>query len=145
MSDVERGAAVYPIGVVQNLTGLSGRQIRYYEKMALLTPERTGGNQRLYSARDVELLGRIKALLADGLNIEGVRARLAAEPPGPAPEPPAPEPESAVERASAWPIRQGATRLTSLYPVRDQKALLDLLQTRAATQDDPASPKNRRP
>ena len=72
--------AVYPIGVVQRLTGLSARQIRYYEKEGLLRPSRTRGNRRLYSAADVERLRQIKALLEQGLNLEGVRAYLAAGP-----------------------------------------------------------------
>ena len=67
---------VYPIGVVERLTGLSARKIRYYEAMGLITPSRTPGNQRLYSPADVDRLLEIKRLLAEGLNLQGVRARL---------------------------------------------------------------------
>ncbi|MDI3281518.1 MAG: MerR family transcriptional regulator [Bacillota bacterium] len=67
---------VYTIGVVEAMTGLTGRRIRYYEQMNLLSPARTKGNQRLYSEADVARLLRIKELLAQGLNIEGIRAVL---------------------------------------------------------------------
>lgn len=67
---------VYTIGVVEAMTGLTGRRIRYYEQMHLLSPARTKGNQRLYSEADVARLLRIKELLAQGLNIEGIKAVL---------------------------------------------------------------------
>lgn len=79
MPPLQSTVAVYPIGVVQRLTGLSARQIRYYEKEGLLRPSRTRGNRRLYSPADVERLRQVKALLEQGLNLEGVRAYLAAQ------------------------------------------------------------------
>ncbi|MBE3583328.1 MAG: MerR family transcriptional regulator [Limnochordaceae bacterium] len=79
MADVDRTIAVYPIGVVEKLTGLTGRQIRYYEKTGLVIPARTQGNQRLYAPIDVDRLLRVKELLAEGLNVEGVRAILSKE------------------------------------------------------------------
>ena len=79
MPSLQSTVAVYPIGVVQRLTGLSARQIRYYEKEGLLRPTRTRGNRRLYSPADVERLRQVKALLEQGLNLEGVRAYLAAQ------------------------------------------------------------------
>ena len=71
---VDRTVPVYPIGVVERLTGLSARKIRYYEAMGLITPSRTPGNQRLYSPADVDRLLEIKRLLAEGLNLQGVPA-----------------------------------------------------------------------
>ena len=79
MASLQSTVAVYPIGVVQRLTGLSARQIRYYEKEGLLRPVRTRGNRRLYSPADVERLRQVKALLEQGLNLEGVRAYLASQ------------------------------------------------------------------
>lgn len=70
------GLAVYPIGSVMRQTGLTGRQIRYYEQMELIEPTRSKGNQRLYSDTDVETLIRIRRLLDEGYNIEGIRALL---------------------------------------------------------------------
>lgn len=79
MAAQESHIPVYPIGVVQRLTGLSARQIRYYEKEGLLSPSRTRGNRRLYSVADVQRLRQVKDLLAQGLNLEGARAYLQAQ------------------------------------------------------------------
>lgn len=68
------------MGVTKNLTGLSERQIRYYEKANLVQPARTAGKQRLYSPADVEQLLRIKVLLAEGYSLEEVRQLLSAPP-----------------------------------------------------------------
>ena len=44
------------ISAVSQLTGLTLRQIRYFEERELLHPERTMGGTRQYSFSDVELL-----------------------------------------------------------------------------------------
>jgi MerR family transcriptional regulator, global nitrogen regulator len=46
---------VITIGIVRELTGLSERQIRYYEERKLIFPERTPGGSRKYSFSDIEL------------------------------------------------------------------------------------------
>jgi len=69
-----RKLALFPIGIVQRLTDLTARQIRYYEQHGLIHPERTHGNQRLYSFNDVERLLEIKSLIDKGLNIAGIKA-----------------------------------------------------------------------
>jgi len=71
-----RDRPIYTIGKVQELTGLSARQIRYYESRGLLEPSRSTGNRRLYTPAQVELLRRIRTYLAQGLNLAGVRALL---------------------------------------------------------------------
>jgi len=68
-----RQLALFPIGIVQRLTDLSARQIRYYEQHELIFPERTEGNQRLFSFNDVERLLEIKQLIDKGLNIAGIK------------------------------------------------------------------------
>lgn len=80
--DVRRNLALFPIGIVQKLTELSARQIRYYEQQGLIQPIRTKGNQRLFSFRDVERLLEIKKLIDQGLNIAGIKKAL-----GPAEKP----------------------------------------------------------
>ena len=131
MGEVERSVPVYPIGIVQNLTQLSGRQIRYYEQQSLLLPQRTKGNQRLYSADDVDILLRIKQLLADGLSIEGVRASLAEAIPPPQP---AESHSNEPRTASEFPRRLPAgAKLDSLYPVNNQAALRQMLESQRDT------------
>ena len=69
---------VYTMAVASRLTGMHPQTLRKYERLGLLTPTRQGGNQRLYSAADVERLHRIRYLVeVRGLNIAGVAVTLA--------------------------------------------------------------------
>jgi len=63
---------VFPMAVVERMTGLTRRRIRYYEKCGLLKPFRTAGGHRLYSPSNVETLIRIKELIESG--ITGIEA-----------------------------------------------------------------------
>jgi MerR family transcriptional regulator/heat shock protein HspR len=47
--------------------------------MGLITPGRTGGGGRRYSARDIDLLREISDLTSSGIGIEGVRRILQLE------------------------------------------------------------------
>ncbi|MBD1380328.1 MerR family transcriptional regulator [Metabacillus arenae] len=58
---------VISIGTVSELTGLSDRQIRYYEERHLLTPHRTSRGTRKYSFSDVERLMEIADKREDGV------------------------------------------------------------------------------
>ncbi|WP_122818934.1 heat shock protein transcriptional repressor HspR [Nocardioides pantholopis] len=66
-------AAVFVISVAAELTGLHPQTLRTYERLGLITPRRTGGGGRRYSARDIERLREIADLTAAGIGIEGVR------------------------------------------------------------------------
>jgi MerR family transcriptional regulator/heat shock protein HspR len=66
-------AAVFVISVAAELTGLHPQTLRTYERMGLITPGRTGGGGRRYSARDIDRLREISELTAAGIGIEGVR------------------------------------------------------------------------
>jgi MerR family transcriptional regulator/heat shock protein HspR len=72
-------AAVYVISVAAELTGLHPQTLRAYERMGLITPDRTGGGGRRYSHRDLELLRHIADLTASGIGLEGVRRILQLE------------------------------------------------------------------
>lgn len=61
------------MNIVMQLTGLSARQIRYYEQNQLLSPSRTEGKQRMFSLDDVDTLLEIKDLLKSGVNIAGIK------------------------------------------------------------------------
>nr|NNM89922.1 MerR family transcriptional regulator [Bacilli bacterium] len=75
--EARKNLSLFPIGIVQRLTDLTPRQIRYYEQHELIQPQRTDGNQRLYSFHDVERLLEIKSLIDKGLNIAGIKAVIA--------------------------------------------------------------------
>jgi MerR family transcriptional regulator/heat shock protein HspR len=69
----ERSEAVYIISVAAELAGVHPQTLRIYERRGLLDPYRTPGGTRRYSDRDLEQLGLIQELTADGVNLEGVR------------------------------------------------------------------------
>ena len=72
-------SAVYVISVAAELSGLHPQTLRTYERMGLITPGRTGGGGRRYSARDIDLLREIADLTSSGIGIEGVRRILVME------------------------------------------------------------------
>ncbi|SEM56382.1 MerR family transcriptional regulator [Paenibacillus sp. OV219] len=59
---------VMSIGTVCDLTGLSERQIRYYEEKQLVFPVRSKGGARKYSFDDVEKVKEIHGKLRDGFH-----------------------------------------------------------------------------
>lgn len=69
----EQHDAVYIISVAAELGGVHPQTLRIYERRGLLNPYRTPGGTRRYSAEDLERLGLIQELTADGVNLEGVR------------------------------------------------------------------------
>ncbi|MCL6445713.1 MAG: MerR family transcriptional regulator [Alicyclobacillus sp.] len=71
---------LFPMRTVQALTGLTARQIRYYEQHEIIQPARSEGKQRLFSFADVERLLEVRRLLDEGYNMAGVKAKLAKRP-----------------------------------------------------------------
>ncbi|MEC9489078.1 MAG: MerR family transcriptional regulator [Halanaerobium sp.] len=65
---------IFPMGTACTLTGLTPRQIRYYDLKGLIFPGRTAGNQRLFSPDDITKLYEIKRLLQRGMKVGQVKA-----------------------------------------------------------------------
>ncbi|WP_281883520.1 MerR family transcriptional regulator [Paenibacillus sp. YYML68] len=57
---------IMSIGTVCEMTGLTERQIRYYEERKLIFPSRTHGGTRKYSLEDVETIREIGRQLQEG-------------------------------------------------------------------------------
>ena len=70
---------VYGIGVASELSGISEQSLRLYERQGLLTPARSAGGTRRYSADDLYRLRRISELVASGVNLVGVERILSLE------------------------------------------------------------------
>jgi MerR family transcriptional regulator, global nitrogen regulator len=70
---------VITIGIVKELTGLSERQIRYYEERKLIFPDRTPGGSRRYSFADVEQLVEIANKIEDGVQTYEIRQEMIRE------------------------------------------------------------------
>jgi MerR family transcriptional regulator, heat shock protein HspR len=64
--------AIYIISVAAELAGVHPQTLRVYERKGLVTPQRTQGNTRRYSERDIEQLQRIQELTQEGINLAGV-------------------------------------------------------------------------
>lgn len=64
---------VFIISVAARMLGVRTQTLRYYERLGLIEPARSGGNQRVYSRRDIEKVQRIRRLMDDlGVNLAGV-------------------------------------------------------------------------
>jgi MerR family transcriptional regulator, heat shock protein HspR len=61
------------IGVAAARAGMHPQTLRVYERRGLITPRRSAGRTRLYSAEDVELLRHIQELGEEGLNLAGMK------------------------------------------------------------------------
>ena len=68
-----RSMPLLSMNIVMQLTGLTARQIRYYEEQELVHPARTEGKQRMFSLDDIDILLEIKDLLKTGVNIAGIK------------------------------------------------------------------------
>src|ERR1700675_4913420 len=63
---------VYSISVAAELSGVPVQSLRLYERYGLLTPARSEGGTRRYSADDLARLRRIGGLVDAGINLAGV-------------------------------------------------------------------------
>jgi MerR family transcriptional regulator/heat shock protein HspR len=63
---------VYAISVVAELSGIPEQSLRLYERRGLVTPGRSAGGTRRYSADDLVRLQRISDLVAAGVNLAGI-------------------------------------------------------------------------
>ncbi|CAH1219706.1 MULTISPECIES: MerR family transcriptional regulator [Paenibacillus] len=68
---------VIQIGIVSELTGLTERQIRYYEDRKLIFPDRSKGGVRKYSFEDIQTIMDIHTKLTDGFHTVELRRMLA--------------------------------------------------------------------
>jgi MerR family transcriptional regulator/heat shock protein HspR len=64
---------VFIISVAARILGVRTQTLRYYERLGLIEPTRTKGNQRVFSNRDIERVRRIRNYMDDlGVNLAGV-------------------------------------------------------------------------
>ena len=68
---------VFIISVAARMLGVQTQTLRYYERLGLIEPARTGGNQRVFSRADIERVRRIRGFMDDlGVNLAGVEVIL---------------------------------------------------------------------
>ena len=66
-------AAVYVISVAAEISGLHPQTLRQYDRLGLVSPNRTGGRNRRYSLRDIALLRAVQKLVGEGINHAGIK------------------------------------------------------------------------
>jgi MerR family transcriptional regulator, heat shock protein HspR len=72
--NVPEDAPVFVISVAAELAGMHAQTLRQYDRLGLVTPGRTVGGGRRYSARDVALLREVQRLSQDeGVNLAGIK------------------------------------------------------------------------
>lgn len=73
-------APVFVISVAAQLAGLHAQTLRQYDRLGLVSPGRTAGGGRRYSAREVALLREVQRLSQDeGVNLAGIKRILELE------------------------------------------------------------------
>ena len=64
--------AVYVISVASQLSGLHPQTLRQYDRLGLVSPNRTIGKNRRYSLLDIVKLRNVQRLVGEGINLAGI-------------------------------------------------------------------------
>ncbi|MGW1072271.1 heat shock protein transcriptional repressor HspR [Streptomyces sp. NPDC002537] len=121
---------VYVISVAAQLSGLHPQTLRQYDRLGLVSPDRTAGRGRRYSARDIELLRQVQSLSQDeGINLAGIKRIIELENQVAALQSRVAELEGAVDSA-AMTMRQREAAVHASYR-RDLVPYQDVQQTSA--------------
>lgn len=67
---------IMTMGTVKEMTGLSERQIRYYEQKKLVFPDRSPSGTRKYSLSDIRLLMSIAEQIKKGIHTDLIREQI---------------------------------------------------------------------
>lgn len=129
--DANNERAIYIISVAAELAGVHPQTLRVYERKGLVTPSRTSGNTRRYSASDIERLKRIQELTNEGVNLAGVLRIMELEER-------IEELRAARDRAAAA-VAERDRHIQDLHDARDHMALVpfkDVRRVRRALKSD---------
>ncbi|HEY6139770.1 MAG TPA: MerR family transcriptional regulator [Thermoanaerobaculia bacterium] len=105
---------LYKIGEVCRIADVQPYVLRYWEtEFPSLAPNKSGGGQRLYTRREIDIILRIKQLLySEGFTIAGAKKKLETEA---EPAPVAAAPAKSVNKA----LRQVKEELTAILRMLD--------------------------
>ncbi|NLA64439.1 MAG: MerR family transcriptional regulator [Leucobacter sp.] len=76
---MDRFTPIFAIAAAAELAEMHPQTLRQYDRIGLVSPQRTSGNTRRYSLHDVEQLREVARLSAEGLSLEGIRRVLQLE------------------------------------------------------------------
>ncbi|MGB3486012.1 MAG: helix-turn-helix domain-containing protein [Mycobacterium sp.] len=72
--DSRAAARTFLISVAAELAGMHAQTLRTYDRLGLVSPQRSSGGGRRYSQRDVDLLREVQRLSQDeGVNLAGIK------------------------------------------------------------------------
>ncbi|MDQ4092069.1 MAG: helix-turn-helix transcriptional regulator [Actinomycetota bacterium] len=70
----DQDTPIFVISVAAELAGMHAQTLRGYDRMGLVSPGRSPGGGRRYSARDIALLQEVQRLSQDhGVNLAGIK------------------------------------------------------------------------
>lgn len=73
-SEDREAARTFLISVAAELAGMHAQTLRTYDRLGLVSPQRSSGGGRRYSQRDVDLLREVQRLSQDeGVNLAGIK------------------------------------------------------------------------
>lgn len=76
----DESTPVYVISIAAELAGMHPQTLRQYDRLGIVSPGRSAGRGRRYSAREVALLREVQRLSQEeGVNLEGIRRILSLE------------------------------------------------------------------
>lgn len=70
---IDENSPIFAIAMAAELAGMHPQTLRQYDRLGLVSPDRTAGKSRRYTMRDVAQLREVARLSAEGLNLEGIR------------------------------------------------------------------------
>lgn len=117
---VDEEGRLYKIGEVCKIAEVQPYVLRYWEtEFPPLAPNKSGGGQRLYTRREIDVILRIKQLLySEGFTIAGAKKKLDIEIASP--------PENVVVSASAPPPSKDVSKALGVVK-RELTKILELL------------------
>lgn len=74
---LDEDAPIFAIAMAAELSGLHPQTLRQYDRMGLVSPQRTAGRVRRYSLHDIALLREVADLSQQGVSLEGIGRILA--------------------------------------------------------------------
>jgi MerR family transcriptional regulator/heat shock protein HspR len=71
--EIDDETGLYVISVAAELSGLHPQTLRQYDRLGLVSPDRTEGRNRRYSLRDIASLRMVQRLVGEGINHAGIK------------------------------------------------------------------------
>ena len=72
-NQIPEGEAVYVISVASELSGMHPQTLRQYDRLGIVSPNRTVGKNRRYSLLDIVKLRNVQRLVGEGINLAGIK------------------------------------------------------------------------